>query len=62
MSFVKADFVFNLAGVNRPKDKEEFIEGNFGFASTLLENLKNIEIIVLLCFHLQFRQLLKEDM
>lgn len=36
----KADFVFNLAGVNRPKDKEEFIEGNFGFASTLLENLK----------------------
>ena len=36
----KADFVFNLAGVNRPKDKEEFLEGNFGFASTLLENLK----------------------
>lgn len=36
----KADFVFNLAGVNRPKNKEEFIEGNFGFASTLLENLK----------------------
>lgn len=36
----KADFVFNLAGINRPKNKEEFIEGNFGFASTLLENLK----------------------
>ncbi|WP_288875350.1 capsular polysaccharide biosynthesis protein CapF [uncultured Fusobacterium sp.] len=36
----KADFVFNLAGVNRPKNKEEFIEGNFGFVSTLLENLK----------------------
>lgn len=36
----RADFVFNLAGVNRPKNKEEFIEGNFGFASTLLENLK----------------------
>lgn len=36
----KADFVFNLAGVNRPKDTSEFMEGNFGFASTLLETLK----------------------
>lgn len=36
----KADFVFNLAGVNRPKDPKEFIEGNFGFASTLLDTLK----------------------
>ena len=36
----KADFVFNLAGVNRPKDPKEFKEGNFGFASTLLELLK----------------------
>ena len=35
-----ADFVFNLAGVNRPKDPEEFKKGNFGFASTLLEALK----------------------
>lgn len=35
-----ADFVFNLAGVNRPKNPEEFKEGNFGFASTLLETLK----------------------
>lgn len=34
------DFVFNLAGVNRPKNQEEFMTGNFGFASTLLENLK----------------------
>lgn len=34
------DFVFNLAGVNRPKDPVEFKEGNFGFASTLLEILK----------------------
>ncbi len=34
------DFVFNLAGVNRPKDNSEFMEGNFGFASTLLETLK----------------------
>ena len=36
----KADFVFNLAGVNRPKDEKEFMEGNFGFASTLLNTLK----------------------
>lgn len=35
-----ADFVFNLAGVNRPKAPEEFKKGNFGFASTLLETLK----------------------
>ncbi len=35
-----ADFVFNLAGVNRPKDTSEFIVGNFGFANTLLETLK----------------------
>ena len=34
------DFVFNLAGVNRPKDNAEFMEGNFGFASTLLDTLK----------------------
>ena len=36
----KADFVFNLAGVNRPQNPEEFMTGNFGFASTLLETLK----------------------
>lgn len=36
----QADFVFNLAGVNRPKDRTEFMEGNFGFASTLLNTLK----------------------
>ena len=35
-----ADFVFNLAGVNRPQNNEEFMSGNFGFASTLLETLK----------------------
>lgn len=34
------DFVFNLAGVNRPKDQNEFMNGNFGFASTLLDTLK----------------------
>ena len=36
----KADFVFNLAGVNRPQNVEEFMKGNFGFASTLLDTLK----------------------
>lgn len=36
----KADFVFNLAGVNRPKTQEEFMQGNFGFASILLDTLK----------------------
>ena len=36
----EANFVFNLAGVNRPKDQSEFMEGNFGFASILLETLK----------------------
>ena len=37
---LKADFVFNLAGVNRPQTTEEFMQGNFGFASTLLDTLK----------------------
>lgn len=36
----ECDFVFNLAGVNRPKDPEEFMKGNFGFANTLLDTLK----------------------
>lgn len=36
----EADFVFNLAGVNRPQNNEEFMAGNFGFASTLLDTLK----------------------
>lgn len=35
-----ADFVFNLAGVNRPQNADEFMQGNFGFAETLLETLK----------------------
>ena len=34
------DFVFNLAGVNRPQDPKEFMEGNFGFATVLLNTLK----------------------
>jgi UDP-2-acetamido-2,6-beta-L-arabino-hexul-4-ose reductase len=37
----RADFVFNLAGVNRPQDPKEFMEGNFGFASNLLDTLKH---------------------
>lgn len=36
----EADFVFNMAGVNRPQNSEEFMQGNFGFASTLLDTLK----------------------
>lgn len=36
----ECDFIFNLAGVNRPKEQSEFMEGNFGFASTLLDTLK----------------------
>ena len=38
-----ADFVFNLAGVNRPQNPDEFMQGNFGFASTLLETLKKYQ-------------------
>ena len=38
----ECDFVFNLAGVNRPKDNDEFMKGNFGFASTLLNTLKKL--------------------
>ena len=38
-----ADFVFNLAGVNRPEDSEDFMKGNFGFAADLLNNLKKYE-------------------
>ena len=37
------DFVFNLAGVNRPQNQEEFMQGNFGFASILLDNLKKYQ-------------------
>ena len=36
----QADFVFNLAGVNRPQNASEFMQGNFGFASALLDTLK----------------------
>ena len=36
----KADFVFNLAGVNRPENPEDFMKGNFGFASDLLDTVE----------------------
>ena len=39
----KCNFVFNLAGVNRPKNTEDFMNGNFGFASTLLDTLKKYD-------------------
>lgn len=39
----KADFVFNLAGVNRPENPEDFMKGNFGFASQLLDTLKKYQ-------------------
>ena len=39
----EADFVFHLAGVNRPKDQREFMEGNFGFSSTLLDTMKAVD-------------------
>ena len=41
----EADFVFNLAGVNRPQNQEEFMQGNFGFASTLLDTLKKRPVL-----------------
>ncbi len=51
----KADFVFHLAGVNRPKDPSEFMQGNFGFSSVLLNTLKKYgnRCPVLLCSSLQ---------
>ena len=39
----KADFVFNLAGVNRPENPEDFMNGNFGFASLLLDTIKKYD-------------------
>ena len=39
----EADFVFNLAGVNRPKESSEFMKGNCGFASLLLDTLRKYE-------------------
>lgn len=45
----KADFVFNLAGVNRPENPEDFMKGNFGFASQLLDTLKKHNNKAVLC-------------
>ena len=42
----EADFVFNLAGVNRPENDEEFMKGNFGFASTLLDTLEAHALLI----------------
>lgn len=58
----KADFVFNLAGINRPENPEDFMKGNFGFASQLLDTLKNTIIRQELCFLLQFRQHLQDGL
>lgn len=52
----KADFVFNLAGVNRPKNPGEFKAGNFGFASTLLDTLKKPLINAPSCSRRRFRR------
>ena len=43
----KADFVFNLAGVNRPENPEDFMKGNFGFASKLLNSLAQFQVGVI---------------
>ena len=53
----KADFVFNLAGVNRLKNPEDFMKGNFGFASQLLDTLKkhNNKAGILLRFRQHFQ-------
>lgn len=48
--------MFNLAGVNRPENPEDFMRGNFGFASELLNSLKNTIIRRLLCYQAPFRQ------
>ena len=39
------DFVFNLAGVNRPNDPKEYMDGNFGFSSVLLNTLKEFDLL-----------------
>ena len=51
----KANFVFNLAGVNRPENPEDFMKGNFGFASDLLNNLKkyNNKVTIMLSSSIQ---------
>ena len=57
----KADFVFNLAGVNRPENPKDFMKGNFGFASQLLDILKNHkpELCFLRLFRLHWQDVLE---
>lgn len=43
----EAEFVFHLAGINRPKSEDEFMKGNFGFTSTLLDTLKKTKTLAL---------------
>lgn len=57
----RADFVFHLAGVNRPENPDEFMRGNFGFTSELLACLKSIRIKHRSCFRHPFRQHWQED-
>ena len=56
----KADFVFNLAGVNRPENPEDFMKGNFGFASVLLNNLKkyNNKAPIMLSINFLYRRIM----
>lgn len=52
----KSDFVFHLAGVNRPEKPEDFMKGNFGFTSQLLDKLKSMRIRQRLCSLLPSRR------
>lgn len=57
----QADFVFHLAGVNRPENPADFMKGNFGFTSELLACLKNIIIKRQSCFSPRYRQTCRGD-
>ena len=55
----KSDFIFNLAGVNRPENPEDFMKGNFGFASALLDCLTKQLLCCLLPFRLHYLDVLE---
>ena len=57
-----ADFVFHLAGVNRPENPEDFMRGNFGFTSKLLDTLKKYGNKATIICRLPFRQRWQEDL
>ena len=57
----EADFVFNLAGINRPKDPEEFKKGNFSFANRLLDTLRKYNNTCPVMLSVQFRLHLRDD-